>query len=174
MGFLNRSYSNKGGWAHACAFLALFSLVACGPPHLSLVRSEQQKPISGSPPALGPLSLVCDAARAQLLWQYDLAKQCTSDIQCNYIDGFFFIVGREDRTHPIMTSIDCGVTPMLLTANPERLLSTLQELRRLVDIQAHACTRPPDEFDADYPCDRTTSVVPAVLPVCRDRRCQML
>jgi hypothetical protein len=170
--------SLAGGVPVAIIFLgasgsAVSLLAACGGVETPRQEAGEQGFPREPSPTSGPRSAACGAARAQLRWRYELARQCAADTECHYVDGFFEVVSRDDIRRPITTSVCGGVTPLLMTANAERVRAQLADLESAARIQMEACAPLPDPFDDDYRCDRRTQAVPPSLPICYRGFCQL-
>src|SRR5262245_19501928 len=76
-------------------------------------------------------SSACQTATAELKHVYDQLKSCLTDADCNYVEGFYKTIPR-DETGMFITTQDCkSVTPFLVVANGPALEARRQELESL-------------------------------------------
>ncbi|MCM2324049.1 MAG: hypothetical protein NDJ90_12385 [Oligoflexia bacterium] len=130
-------------------------------------NSEGQNQTAPQQPGTTPASL-CEERTQALEREYDRLRSCDSDDQCNYIEGFYAVVPREE-TGKMIRVFDCKeVRPFLGVANGEEVTRGLEPLEILAEEQAQACARPPGTFI----CQAFSEVPSSPPPVCREGRCE--
>lgn len=127
-------------------------------------------------PESGPRSGACETMTAKLQWQYEAARACTQDDQCNYIDEFLEVI-RRDESDRTVTVLECGGrTPFLMYANGARLARERAALLDAQRQQAKACADPvPEDFAPPVPedtCQARVDFTADTPPICRDGRCK--
>jgi hypothetical protein len=160
------------------AAVGLFTLLVlgsahCGSSEQSGADLSQQAGRVPADPRVGVRSAACDASSAQLRWDYETVRGCERDEECNYVDGFYSLVPRQDLSHPI-TVFACQVsTPFLIVANGTAFQ---QQIAKLTDDQEHqekACLDPASlPSTGDDQCNSKGGFVSSHPPICRAGTCQ--
>lgn len=145
----------------------------CGSSEDSGSDLSQQAGRAPDEPRTGVRSAACDTSSAQLRWDYETVRGCTRDEECNYVDGFYSIVPRQETTREV-TVFACQVsTPFLVVANGAALQQQLSKVTADQERQEKACLDPANPpSTGDDLCNSKGGFVSAYPPVCRAGVCQ--
>ncbi|MCM2279925.1 MAG: hypothetical protein NDJ89_17765 [Oligoflexia bacterium] len=148
----------RRGSVPAAAFLAAFLLVGCGSGTEENASPGAQPGTSGS----------CQELTEGLRQEYARLRACARDEECNFIEGFYRVIPRDDRDG-VVRVFDCKeVSPLLGVANGAAVEAGRSSLLALREAQARACARPPDAFV----CQAFSDIPRSPPPRCRDGRCE--
>lgn len=112
---------------------------------------------------------LCEETTGELHAFHAQVQGCETDADCNYVEGFYDVIGRAD-TASFVRTFDCNeISPLLVVANGREVARNEHELSQLQREQEEAC-RPSGEVSFCQAFDGFETRVP---PVCRSGRCSL-